>query len=157
MIDFVDKIDYLEIGMTATYSQTITDADIKSFAGISGDNNPVHMSDEYAKESRFGGRIAHGLLSASFFSAIFGTKLPGFGCVYVSQSLKFLSPVYLNDTVNASVTITAIDKKKRRIFFDTICTVKGKKVISGEAEIYLPKDTATVSTTNNAPQDLTGS
>lgn len=138
MIDSIDKIDQLEIGMTATYSQTITDADIKSFAGISGDNNPVHMSDEFANESKFGGRIAHGLLSASFFSALFGTKLPGPGCVYVSQSLKFLRPVYVNDTVNASVTIKAIDKEKRRIFFDTVCTVKNKNVISGEAEIYLP-------------------
>lgn len=139
MIESVDKIDQLEIGMTATYSQTITDADIKSFAGISGDNNPVHMNDEYAKESKFERRIAHGLLSASFFSALFGTKLPGPGCVYVSQNLKFLRPVYLNDTVNALVTIKVIDKEKRRIFFDTVCLVKGKKVISGEAEIYLPK------------------
>jgi 3-hydroxybutyryl-CoA dehydratase len=138
MNDSVGKIDLLEIGMTATYSQTITDSDIKSFADISGDNNPVHMNDNFAKNSRFGKRIAHGLLSASFFSAIFGTKLPGSGCVYVSQSLKFLRPVYLNDTVNASVTIKSIDKTKRRIFFDTICSVKGKKVISGEAEIYLP-------------------
>lgn len=139
MIKVNDKIELLEIGMTATYSQTITDADIKSFAGISGDNNPVHMSDEFAKESRFGARIAHGLLSASFFSAIFGTKLPGEGCVYVSQNLKFLKPVYLNDTVTASVVIKTIDKEKRRIFFDTVCTVKGKKIISGEAEIYLPQ------------------
>lgn len=140
MINSDDKIDSFEIGMSATYSQTITDADIKLFAGISGDNNPVHMSNEFAKESKFGRRIAHGLLSASFFSAIFGTKLPGPGCVYVSQNLKFLRPVYLDDTVNASVIITAIDKKKRRLFFETICRVKDKKVISGEAEIYLPKD-----------------
>ena len=139
MIDPVDKIDLLEVGMMASYSQTITDADIKSFAGISGDNNPVHMSDEFAKESRFGRRIAHGLLSASFFSAIFGTKLPGTGCVYVSQNIKFLRPVHLNDTVNASVTIKSIDRESRRIFFDTLCVVNGKKVISGDAEIYLPK------------------
>lgn len=139
MIDSVDKIDLLEVGMSASYSQTITDADIKSFAGVSGDNNPVHMSDEFAKESRFGRRIAHGLLSASFFSAIFGTKLPGTGCVYVSQNIKFLRPVYLNDTVNASVTIKSIDKENRRIFFDTLCLVNGKIVISGDAEIYLPK------------------
>ncbi|MDF0604315.1 MaoC family dehydratase [Neisseriaceae bacterium TC5R-5] len=139
MIDTVDKIDTLEIGMAATYSQTITDADIKSFAGISGDNNPVHMNDEFATESQFGRRIAHGLLSASFFSALFGTKIPGPGCVYVSQNLKFLRPVYLNDTVTASVTIKGIDKEKRRVFFDTVCIVKSKKVISGEAELYLPK------------------
>lgn len=139
MTDTTDKIDLLEVGMSASYSQTITDADIKSFAGISGDNNPVHMSDEFAKESMFGKRIAHGLLSASFFSAIFGTKLPGTGCVYVSQNIKFLRPVYLNDTVIASVTIKSIDRERRRIFFDTLCVVNWKKVISGDAEIYWPK------------------
>lgn len=154
MIDTADKIDLLEVGMTATYSQTITDADIKSFAGISGDKNPVHMSDEFAQESRYGGRIAHGLLSASFFSALFGTKLPGPGCVYASQNLKFLRPVYLNDTVTASVTIKNIDKEKRKILFDTVCVVKRKKVISGEAEIHLPKALAAspAPATNDAPQ-----
>ena len=138
MTDATDEIDLLEIGMTVTYSQTITDADIKAFTGISGDNNPVHVNDEFAAESQFGRRIAHGLLSASFFSGLFGTKIPGPGCVYVSQNLKFLRPVYLNDTVTASVTIKNIDKKKRRVFFDTVCMVKNKKVISGEAELYLP-------------------
>jgi len=100
-----DKIDLLEIGMTAAYSLTITNQEIKSFTNISGDNNPIHLSDEFAKDSGLEGRVAHGLLSTSFFSAIFGTKLPGPGCLYVSQSLKFLRPVYMNDTINASVTI----------------------------------------------------
>jgi 3-hydroxybutyryl-CoA dehydratase len=138
MIDTVDKFDTLKIGMTATYSQTITDADTKSFAKISGDNNPLHLNDEFAAKFKFGRKIAHGLLSASFFSALFGTKLPGPGCVYVSQNLKFLRPVYLNDTVTATVTIKKIDKDKRRVFFDTFCTIKNKKVISGETELYLP-------------------
>jgi 3-hydroxybutyryl-CoA dehydratase len=80
------NIQDIKVGMSSSYSQTITDADIKAFAGISGDNNPVHMSDEYANTSRFGKRIAHGLMSASFFSALFGTRIPGPGCVYVSQS-----------------------------------------------------------------------
>jgi 3-hydroxybutyryl-CoA dehydratase len=139
MNNAVNKIDLFEVGMSATRSQTITDADIAAFADISGDHNPVHLSDEFAKESKFGKRIAHGFLSASFFSSIFGTKLPGYGCVYVSQSLKFLRPVYINDTVTASVTIKAIDKERGRIFFDTECSVKNKLVISGEAEIYLPQ------------------
>ncbi|MCZ2339365.1 MAG: MaoC family dehydratase [Chitinophagales bacterium] len=78
-------IDEIQIGMTASYTQTITDADVKAFAGVSGDHNPVHLSEEYAKNSRFKDRIAHGLLTASFFSAIFGTKLPGEGCVYAGQ------------------------------------------------------------------------
>lgn len=127
------------IGMSECYEQTVTDADIKNFAGVSGDFNPIHMSDEYAEASKFKKRIAHGLMSASYFSAIFGTKLPGKGCVYVSQNLNFKRPVYIGDTVRATVTIKKIDEKKRVLFFDTICIVEGRIVISGEAEIYIPK------------------
>lgn len=132
------KLEDIKIGMSESYSQTITDADIKSFAGISGDNNPIHMSDEYAENSRFKKRIAHGLMSSSFFSAIFGTRLPGQGCVYVNQNLNFLKPVYIGDTVTATVIVTDIDYKKNRVHFETICTVKSKKVINGTAELYLP-------------------
>ncbi len=132
------SIEKINIGMSASYSQTITDSDIKTFAGMSGDNNPVHMSDEYAENSRFKRRIAHGLMSASFFSSLFGTKIPGPGCVYVSQKLNFLRPVYMNDTVNASVVVTSINLEKKRVFFDTVCKVKNKIVINGEAEIYIP-------------------
>lgn len=124
--------------MSESYEQTITDADIKNFAGISGDRNPAHMSDDYAESSQFKKRIAHGLMSASYFSALFGTKLPGNGCVYVSQNLRFRKPVYIGDTVKATVTIKEINEKKRRLFFDTVCTVKDRIVISGEAEIYIP-------------------
>lgn len=126
------------IGMRATIEQTITDADIKSFAGISGDHNPVHISDEYAEKSRYKKRIAHGFLSASFFSAIFGTKLPGAGCVYVSQSLNFKKPVYIGDTVTASVEIIDIDRANSRIRFKTECHVKSRLVIDGVAEIFIP-------------------
>jgi 3-hydroxybutyryl-CoA dehydratase len=136
--DEVDILKNFKVGMSESYSQTITDADIKSFSGVSGDKNPVHMSDEYAEKSRFKKRIAHGLMSASYFSSIFGTKLPGPGCVYVSQSLKFTRPVYIGDTVTATVVIKSIDIKTRKIFFDTTCSVKGHAVIKGEAEIYLP-------------------
>ncbi|NOT14667.1 MAG: MaoC family dehydratase [Methylotenera sp.] len=133
------QIERLEIGMMESYEQTITDADIKAFAGLSGDNNPVHMSEAYAETSRFKKRIAHGLLSAGFFSALFGTKLPGYGCVYVSQSLNFKRPVYIGDTVKATIEIFKIDKEKSRVFFKTTCKVKGKTVIDGEAEIYVPE------------------
>ena len=92
-------LEQIEIGMSVSYSQTITDADIKAFAGLSGDHNPVHVSDTFAHESRFGKRIAHGLMSAGFFSALFGMRLPGPGCLYVSQELKFKRPVYIDDTV----------------------------------------------------------
>jgi 3-hydroxybutyryl-CoA dehydratase len=131
-------IDQFNVGMTACHERTITDADITAFAKVSGDSNPVHMSDEYARQSRYKKRIAHGLLSVSFFSALFGTSLPGHGCVYVSQSLNFRRAVYLGDTVKAIIEIIRIDRDRSRLFFKTICEVKGKTVIDGEAEIFVP-------------------
>lgn len=131
-------IEKIEIGMKASYSQTITDADVKSFSGISGDKNPIHMDEDYAEKSQFKKRIAHGLMSASYFSALFGTKIPGEGCVYVSQSLEFKRPVYIGDTVTATVVVEKIDLKKRRVFFRTICQVKNKLVIDGKAELFVP-------------------
>jgi len=132
------SIEEIKVGMEVSYSQTITDADIKSFSGISGDKNPIHMNEEYAKKSRFKRRIAHGLMSASYFSALFGTKLPGEGAIYVSQSLQFKRAVYLGDTVVATVIVEKIDLKKRRVFFRTVCKVGNKLVIDGEAELYVP-------------------
>lgn len=134
-----DVINAFSVGMTESYSQTITDSDIKSFSGISGDKNPVHMSDDFALNTQFKRRIAHGLMSASYFSALFGMKIPGPGCVYLSQSLKFLKPVYIGDTVTAKVTITKLNKRSRRFTFETCCYVDGVEVIVGEAEIFLPK------------------
>lgn len=132
------SIEEISIGMSASYSQTITDEGIKRFAELSGDHNPVHLDEVYAENSRYKKRIAHGLLSASFFSALFGTKLPGKGCVYVGQNLNFKRPVYLGDTVTATVTVNNIDSIKKRVFFDTKCTVKNKIVISGTAELFIP-------------------
>lgn len=133
------SIDEISIGMSVSYSQTVTDADVKQFAGLSGDHNPVHVDEVYAENSRFRKRIAHGLISASFFSALFGTKLPGKGCVYVGQNLNFKRPVYLGDTVTATVTVSRIDTFKKRVFFDTKCTVKNKVVIDGTAELFIPE------------------
>ncbi|MEZ9877416.1 MaoC family dehydratase [Vibrio breoganii] len=130
----------IEVGMSVSYSQTVTDADVKQFAGLSGDHNPVHVDEEFATASRFKRRIAHGLISGSFFSALFGTKLPGPGCVYVSQSFNFKRPVYLGDTVTAIATVKSIDEAKRRVFFDTVCKVRNKTVIDGTAELYVPKE-----------------
>jgi len=132
------SFEQIKIDMSVSYSQTITDADVKSFAGISGDHNPIHVDDEYASKSRYKKRISHGLISGSFFSALFGTKLPGPGCVYVQQTFNFKRPVYLGDTVTATATVTSIDQDKRRVFFDTTCTVKNKVVINGMAELYVP-------------------
>jgi len=132
------SIDEISIGMSASYSQTLTDADVKQFAAVSGDHNPVHLDENYAENSRYKKRIAHGLLSASFFSALFGTKLPGKGCVYVGQNLNFKRPVYLGDTVTATVTVCNLNVAKQRVFFETKCTVKNKVVIDGTAEIFIP-------------------
>ena len=103
------SIHDMSIGMFASYEQTITVADIKTYAGMSGDNNPVHMSEEYANESRFKKRIAHGLMSAGFFSALFGTRLPGTGCVYASQTHNFKRPVFMGDTVTTTVIVESED------------------------------------------------
>ena len=132
------SFEQIKIDMSVSYSQTITDADVKNFAGISGDHNPIHVDDEYASKSRYKKRISHGLIPGSFFSALFGTKLPGPGCVYVQQTFNFKRPVYLGDTVTATATVTSIDQDKRRVFFDTTCTVKNKVVIDGMAELYVP-------------------
>ena len=128
----------LEVGMSDIYAKTITDADIVLFAGISGDTNPVHLNEEFAAETMFKGRIAHGMLSAAFISTVIGTKLPGPGCIYVSQSLKFKAPVRVNDTVTARVTITKLVPEKRFIEMETTCTVNGKPVLVGEATVMVP-------------------
>jgi len=125
--------------MSASYSQTITDYDVKAFAGVSGDHNPIHVDDEYASKSRFKRRIAHGFHSASFFSAIFGTQLPGKGCVYASQNLSFKRPVYLGDRVTASVTVTGIDLKSKKVEFETVCKVRNRVVTFGTAQIFMPE------------------
>ena len=137
MLNSID-IEDLNVGMTESSSQIISENLIMSFAKISGDTNPVHLSDDYAKQTVFKKRIAHGLISASFFSALFGTKLPGEGCVYVAQNLNFKRPVYIGDTVTAKIEITSIDINKRRVFFSTTCSVNNKIVIDGAAEIYIP-------------------
>lgn len=131
-------LEEIEVGMSVSYSQTVTDSDIKAFAGLSGDRNPVHLDEDYAQKSKFKKRIAHGMMTASYFSALFGTKLPGEGCVYTYQSLSFKRPIYINDTVTATVTVTNINIKKRRVNFKTICKVDNKIVTDGEAELYVP-------------------
>jgi len=128
----------LEVGMHDIFAKTITDADIITFAGISGDTNPVHLNHEFAAETVFAGRIAHGMLTASFLSTVIGTKLPGPGCIYVSQSLRFKAPVRSGDTVNAICTVEKLIPEKKFIELKTICTVKGKVVVDGEATIMVP-------------------
>jgi 3-hydroxybutyryl-CoA dehydratase len=125
--------------MTATFGKTITDADILMFAGISGDTNPVHLNEEFAAGTPFHGRIVHGMLTASLISTVLGTKLPGPGCIYVSQTMRFLAPVRSGDTVRAEVTLRTVDREKKRAIFDTACKVLGKNVLEGEAVLFVPR------------------
>ena len=128
----------LSVGMTDLYAKTVTDADITLFAGVSGDTNPVHLDDEFAKASRFGQRIAHGMLSASYISTVLGTRLPGPGCIYLGQQLKFMNPVKVGDTVTARVTVEELIPEKKRARLRTRCSVGDTVVIDGEALVFVP-------------------
>lgn len=142
-MDTIDELhgyyfEDMEVGMTDIYGKTITDADIIMFSGVSGDINPVHLNHEFASESIFEGRIAHGMLTASLISTVVGTKLPGPGCIYVNQALRFKAPVKAGDTVMARVTVSNIVPEKKFVELKTVCTVDGKTVIDGEATVMVP-------------------
>ena len=131
-------IEDMEIGLLRSLNKVVTDEDIQMFAEVTTDNNPVHMDEEYARGSMFGGRIAHGMLTAGLISAVVGEQLPGHGTIYMSQSLKFLAPVRPGDEVYAEVKVTDIDAAKRRVKMDCHCSVDGKKVLVGEATVLAP-------------------
>jgi 3-hydroxybutyryl-CoA dehydratase len=133
------QLEDLDLGMSATYAKTVSEADIVLFAGISGDNNPLHLDDDYARSTIFKSRIAHGMLTASFISTVIGMRLPGPGCVYVSQNLRFKAPVRIGDTVRAVVEVTAIDQDRARVTVSTRCLVGDKVVIDGEAVLMVPR------------------
>jgi 3-hydroxybutyryl-CoA dehydratase len=135
------RFEDLDLGMSASVSRTISEADILMFAGVSGDTNPVHLDQEFAASTMFGGRIAHGMLSAGLISAVFGTRLPGPGSIYLSQNLKFKAPVKIGDTVVARVTVKELKTEKRRAIFSTVCTVGSTVVLDGEAELLIPART----------------
>jgi 3-hydroxybutyryl-CoA dehydratase len=128
----------LDVGMSSVFAKTVTESDIAAFAGVSGDFNPVHINEEFAKETLFKGRIAHGMLSAAFISTVFGMKMPGPGCIYVSQLLRFKAPVRIGDTVTARVEVTGKVDEKKFVTFKTTCTVAGKTVVDGEATLMVP-------------------
>lgn len=128
-------IEDLQPGMTASYAKTITEADIVLFAGVSGDNNAVHTNEEFAQSTVFGGRIAHGFLTASVISAAVANRLPGPGTVYLGQQLRFRAPVRPGDTVQATVTVKSVDTAKARAVLDTVCRVGTQVVIEGEATV----------------------
>jgi 3-hydroxybutyryl-CoA dehydratase len=128
----------LEVGMTASLAKTITEADILMFAAVSCDANPVHVNEEYAKGTMFKGRIAHGMISAGLISAVFGMKLPGPGCIYVNQTLKFRAPVKIGDTLEARVELTELIEDKKFAVFTTTAYVGETKVVTGEATLMVP-------------------
>jgi 3-hydroxybutyryl-CoA dehydratase len=132
-------LEDLKVGMSAMFGKTVTEADIVAYAGVSGDTNPIHLHDGFARTTRFGQRIAHGMLSGSFISAVIGTKLPGPGSVYISQTMEFKAPVLIGETITAVATITAIDERRRRVTLKTQCLNGDKVVIDGEAQILVPR------------------
>lgn len=131
-------IEQIAIGMSASIKKVIEFDDIKLFAKLSGDTNAIHLDREYAANSKYKKNIAHGLMSSSYFSGIFGTQLPGEGSVYTYQSLKFKRPIYVGDEIEARVVVLNIDIDKKRVKFTTQCLVKSKICIDGEAEISIP-------------------
>lgn len=132
------SIDDIQLGMSGSFAKTVTEADIVLFAGVTGDMNPVHIDEEVAAGTMFKGRIAHGMLSAGFISAVLGTRMPGPGSIYLSQTMKFLAPVKIGDTVRATAEVTAINSEKKRVTLKTTCRVGSQVVIDGEAVMMLP-------------------
>ena len=131
-------IEDIEIGMVRSLSKTIGDREIALFAEVSSDHNPVHLDDDYARDTIFEGRIAHGMLTAGLISAVIGEQLPGHGSVYLGQTLKFRAPVRPGDRVEATVTVRDIDHGRRRVTLDCACRVGDRVVLKGEALVLAP-------------------
>lgn len=133
------RFEDLQVGANAELSREITDADVRAFAAVTGDTNPVHLDDAYAAGTTFGGRIAHGMHAAGLISAVLGTRLPGPGAIYLEQTLRFRRPVRLGDTVTARVEVLEVVPLRRRARFATTCrTQAGELVVDGEALILFP-------------------
>jgi len=130
-------LEDLSVGMTSIFAKTVTEADIVMFAGVSGDTNPVHINQLFAEGTMFKGRIAHGMLAASFISTVVGTRLPGPGCIYINQSLRFRAPVKAGDTVVARATVKEILPERRWVVLTTVCSVGETVVIDGEATMMV--------------------
>ena len=131
------RLEDLSVGQSAETVHTVTEADIAAFAAVSGDTNPLHMDEAYAATTPFKGRIAHGMLGASYITAILGNDLPGPGSVYLNQSLRFRRPIRIGDVVTARVSVAAIDAEKARVTLETLCLVDGKAAIEGEAMVMV--------------------
>jgi 3-hydroxybutyryl-CoA dehydratase len=136
------RLEDLAVGQSARIVRRVIAADIEAFAAVTGDDNPIHLDEAYAKATQFGGRVAHGMLSAGYISAVLGTKLPGPGAIYLSQTLSFRRPVRIGDEVEAEATVSAIDTARARVTFQTVCRVAGKAVVEGEAQVIVPRRSA---------------
>jgi len=132
-------LEDLTLGLSAERSHLVTEADIAAFAEVSGDFNPVHMDEAFAATTQFKGRIAHGMLSAAWLSALIAGELPGPGSIYLSQSLRFRRPVRIGDEVVSRIEVVAIDAEKARVTLATTCSVDGKAVLEGEALVMAPR------------------
>ncbi len=132
-------LEDLSIGITSSYEKTVTAKDIDAFAAITGDTNPVHLDQEYAANTPFKARIAHGMISAGLISTVLGTQLPGPGCIYLDQQIKFRAPVYIDDTVIAIVTVEDINQRRGRVILKTQCYVNDKLVADGTATMMVDK------------------
>lgn len=132
------NFENLTVGQSDSVTRIVTEDDVHTFAAVTGDNNPVHLDAEYAATTSFGQPIAHGMLTAGFISAVIGTRLPGPGVIYLEQTLKFRAPVFIGAEVTTTVTVKELNERRKRAVLETICTVEGKKVVTGEATIMLP-------------------
>jgi len=135
-------LEELSVGQTAELERYVSEEAVNAFAAISGDTNPLHLDEEFARTTAFGTRVAHGMLSGSYISAVLGAHLPGPGGVYVSQTLSFKRPVHIGDEVIARVTVQDIDLRKGHVTLKTACLVKGKVVVQGEAVVVVPRRAA---------------
>ena len=129
----------LSLGMTETYAKTVKSSDVIGFAEITGDRNPIHLSEHFAAKTPFKGRIAHGLYTAGLISAVIGTRLPGPGAIYISQTLRFLAPVKIGDTVDATVEVVDLSEQRQRATLSCQCKVGTMVVLEGEAIVKVPR------------------
>jgi len=150
-------VQEIQIGDTAQFSKTISESDVYSFAGVTGDMNPVHINVEYAGDTIFGKRIAHGILASGFVSNVLGTQLPGPGSIYLEQTCRFLKPVFIGDTITATVEVIEKDEAKNRVRLRTYCTNQRKEItLDGEALMMPRQATASPKEESSAPAVLAG-
>ena len=137
------QFEDLSVGQSAETVHVVGAADIDAFAAVSGDTNPVHLDEDYAKTTAFQARIAHGMLSGAYISVMLGTRLPGPGAIYLTQSLRFRRPVKIGDPVVTRVTVLALDERRAHATLTTVCQVDGKTVVDGEAVVMVPRRNTT--------------